>query len=60
MKPKKQRAIEISIEQSLLARGSEEVKREFLADQQNGTVRKSTYLQIRLKLMLQWNRPPIV
>ena len=59
-KSKKERALEISIEQGLLERGEFDVKAEFISDAQNNKIKRSSiYTRVRLKLMLQWNRPSV-
>jgi len=59
-KSKKERAMEVAIEQELLKRGEADVRSEFLSDSQNPNAkRSSTYTRVRLKLMLQWNRPSV-
>ncbi len=60
MKSKKERALEVAIEQELLKRGKTDVEAEFMADAQNPNAkRSSTYTRIRLNLMLKWSRPQI-
>lgn len=58
-KSKKERALEASIEQELMQRGGVEVKREFLNEITNPVKRSSTYIKVRLKLMLLWNKPGV-
>lgn len=58
-KSKKERAKEVCIEQGLLSRGYEDVKRELITDHEGRIAREPLYSRIRLNLMLKWERPQI-